>query len=67
MYYDGLIEDCLNQVDISHERSTPPFSLELAPAHAPLAVSTPSSTTPSVVDSGEANKLLRQIIAVRQE
>jgi len=67
VYDDGSIKDSLNRVDISQERPARLFSFELAPEYAPLAESTPPSTAPPAVDSGDADELLRQIIAARQE
>jgi hypothetical protein len=60
---DGSIRDSLNRVDICHERPTRPLSFELVPEHTPLVVAKPRSTDPPVLDNGQADEQLRQLLA----
>lgn len=62
---DGSIRDSLNRVDICHERPTRPLSFELVPEHTPLVVAEPRSTDPPVLDNGQADEQLRQLLAAR--
>ena len=60
---DGVIKDGPNHFAIYYDRPTDPLSFELVPEHAPLAIDMSPSTVPPAVDNGEADEMLRQIIA----